>query len=362
MSEYSKSSAKRIAVLHTNLSGYMAACQRRLKDFYDVELMVFYWEATSDAPFSEEIYQHIDHPYTRSGRSAKEIESIICSFDPEAVLIAGWTDKGYLKVAREMKKRGVPVVSNLDRQWQGRWRQQIARVVAPWYLWSAIDVMWVPGERQWEFAKRLGYRGEYCWQGMYACDWEAFAGSAESQRSRDRAFLFAGRYAAEKGVDTLITAYRQYRNEVNDPWPLICAGAGEKVDLIQEEKGVKDKGFIQPDTLPDLFQQVSAFVLPSKKEPWGVVIQEAAASSLPLICSDACGATTHLLQNEYNGFRFEAGSVEGLAHCMMRMSQCAQAEREEMGSRSYELSKQFTPDRWAKTLMGGLKELRRNAS
>lgn len=357
MLDYNKK-IERIAILHTNLSGYMAACQRRLKELYDVELVVFHWKASSDAPFSEKIYQHIDHSYTREEKSVNEIEDIVLSFDPGAILIAGWTDRGYLQVAREVRKRGVPVVSNLDRQWQGRWKQQIARVIAPWYLWPAIDAMWVPGERQWEFAKRLGYTGKYCWHGMYACDWEAFAGSAESQRSRDRAFLFAGRYAAEKGVDTLIAAYRQYRNEVNDPWPLICAGAGEKVDLIQEEKGVKDKGFIQPDVLPDLFQQVSAFVLPSKKEPWGVVIQEAAASRLPLICSDACGATTHLLQNGYNGFRFESGSVEELTRCMMYMSQCTHAEREEMGNRSYGLSKQFTPDRWAETLMRGLAELR----
>jgi len=353
-----KKDINRVAILHTNLSGYMAACQKKLKDLYDVELMVFCWEASSDAPFSEEIYQHIDYSYIREEKSVGEIKNIVRSFDPGALLIAGWADRGYLQVAREMRKRGVPVVSNLDRQWQGRWKQQIARVIAPGYLWPAIDVLWVPGERQWEFAKRLGYSGKFCWHGMYACDWESFAEAEECHRSRERAFLFAGRYAPEKGVDTLIAAYRQYRHEVDDPWPLICAGAGEQVGLLQEEKGVRNKGFIQPDALPELFQQVSAFVLPSKKEPWGVVIQEAAASRLPLICSDACGATTHLLQNGYNGFRFESGSVEGLAHCLMRMSQCAQAEREEMGTRSYDLSKQFTPDRWAETLMRGLTELR----
>jgi len=323
--------------------------------------MVFYWSPSRAAPFNEEIYRHIDHPYAREEKSANEIESIVRDFDPGAILLAGWTDKGYLQVARKMKTQGVPVVSNLDRQWQGRWSQQIARMVAPWYLWSAIDVMWVPGERQWEFARRLGYTGQYCWHGMYACDWEAFSRTEEPQKSREKAFLYAGRYAPEKGVGTLLSAYRKYRDKVDDPWPLICAGTGEKANLIQDEEGVEDKGFVQPDVLPSLFRQVSAFVLPSRKEPWGVVVQEAAASRLPLICSDACGATTHLLQNGYNGFRFESGNVEELTHCLVRMSRRTQAEREEMGTRSYELSKQFTPDRWAKTLMRGIAELRQTA-
>lgn len=348
----------RIAVLHTNFSGYMAACQRRLKEVYDVELMVFYWPESGRAPFGEEIYRHIDYPYERDGKSEDEIRETVRGFDPDAVLMAGWTDSAYLRVARTMKKEGVPVVSNLDRQWQGRWKQYAARAVAPWYLWSAIDVMWVPGERQWEFAKRLGYAGKFCWQGMYACDWETFADAQNDHASRDRAFLFAGRYIPEKGMDTLVSAYRRYRGAVEDPWPIICAGAGEEEEMLQAEEGIVNKGFVQPSELPQLFSRVSAFVLPSRWEPWGVVVQEAAASRLPLICSDACGATTHLLQNGYNGFRFQSENVEELASSLSRMSQCTEGEREEMGQRSYELSKQFTPDRWAKTLMEGLTELR----
>lgn len=352
-------SIDRIAVLHTNFSGYMAACQRRLKEMYDVELMVFYWSGSGQTPFEEEIYRHIDYPYERDGKSENEIREAVRGFDPDAVLMAGWTDSVYLRVARTMKREGVPVVSNLDRQWQGRWKQYVARIAAPWYLWSAIDVMWVPGERQWEFARRLGYTGKFCWYGMYACDWNAFANGKDYQASREEAFLFAGRYVPEKGIDTLVSAYRRYRSVVNDPWPLICAGAGENEDLLQAEEGIVNEGFVQPSELPQLFHQVSAFVLPSRWEPWGVVVQEAAASRLPLICSDACGATTHLLQNGYNGFRFEADNVEELANNLVRISQCTQAERGKMGQRSYELSKQFTPDRWAKTLVKGLAELRR---
>lgn len=353
-----KREVDRIAVLHANLSGYMAACQRKLKEMYDVELMVFYWPESSQAPFGEEIYQHIDYPHDRDGKSESEIEETVRKFDPDAVLMAGWMDSGYLGVARTMKREGVPVVSNLDRQWQGRWKQHVARAAAPWYLWSAIDVMWVPGERQWEFARRLGYTGKFCWHGMYACDWDAFADAQDRQTPREEAFLFAGRYIPEKGIDTLVSAYREYRSTVENPWPLICAGAGEEEDLLQKEEGIVSKGFIQPSELPQLFRQVSAFVLPSRWEPWGVVVQEAAASRLPLVCSDACGATTHLLQNGYNGFRFQSDNVEELTNALTRMSRRTQSEREEMGRRSYELSKQFTPERWARTLMDGLAKLR----
>ena len=43
--------------------------------------------------------------------------------------------------------------------------------------------------------------------------------------------------------------------------------------------------------------ECGAFVLPSRKEPWGVVVQEAAAARMPVICSDSVGAGDHLVRH-----------------------------------------------------------------
>jgi glycosyltransferase involved in cell wall biosynthesis len=217
-------------------------------------------------------------------------------------------------------------------------------------------VLWVAGDRQAQFARKLGYSGAKLWHGLYCCDWGNFSYlPTEIDDSKEKSFLYVGRYnAQEKALDLLVNAYTQYRNKVQQPWKLTCAGAGEMKQLLAGQTGIVDMGFTQPDALPALMRVHGAFILPSRKEPWGVVLQEAAASSLPLICSDACGASVHLLQDGYNGFVFGSDDIAHLAQCMVKMTELNNKERSEMGRRSHELARQFTPQRWAATLIQGL--------
>ena len=96
------------------------------------------------------------------------------------------------------------------------------------------------------------------------------------------------------------------------------------------------------------------FVLPSRKEPWGVVVQEAAASRLPVICSEACGAGVHLVQDGYSGFIVGNENPNHLAEKMIQFHNLSQEQRRLMGIQSHEMSKQFTPQRWAETLIRGI--------
>jgi glycosyltransferase involved in cell wall biosynthesis len=125
--------------------------------------------------------------------------------------------------------------------------------------------------------------------------------------------------------------------------------------MLSSTDGVENRGFVQPEELPRLMENAGAFVLPSRFEPWGVVVQEAAAAGLPVLCSTASGAGVHLVRDEYNGFQVESGSVEHLAETMRRMSALPVEERVQMGDRSHELSKQYTPERWARTFVEGVK-------
>src|SRR5699024_540616 len=107
------------------------------------------------------------------------------------------------QVARHFKKQGVPVVAGCDTQWRGTWRQEVARRMARWYLHPSIDVLWVSGERQRQFANRLGFTGPRCWSGYYTCDWTRFAGT-KSPAERQQQFLYTGRYVEAKGLDVLV--------------------------------------------------------------------------------------------------------------------------------------------------------------
>jgi len=353
---------RRIGVLFSRLSGYMAACLKALKESHDVELLVYCWPTSTEAPFDAGHFNWIDQLYVKTGVTRAEIASNLASFTPDALFIVGWMDQDYLHVARTFKKKGIPVIAGSDTQWEGTVRQQVGRWVAPWYLHSAIDVLWVAGERQRQLARKLGFTGMKCWSGVYACDWDKFSSRQKSKNvGGDYApsFLYVGRYIQRKGLDVLLQAYKSYRASVAEPWLLTCVGQGELRFMLESQKGIVDRGFIQPDQLPVLMKEASAFILPSIKEPWGVVLQEAAAAGLPLICSDVCGAAVHLLQDGYNGFLFEVNNTQHLTQCMIQMSTMAPERLQRMGDLGHELSKQFTPQRWSDTLVEGISSLRK---
>jgi glycosyltransferase involved in cell wall biosynthesis len=345
----------RIVVLYARLSGYVAACLRALKDHTRAKLLIVRYPPADDAPFDDRHFAWVDHLYDRTAHSTDHLQDIVAEFGPDAVLMSGWFDRGYLSIARRLRRRGVPIIAGCDAQWTGSLRQQMIRLIAPWYLHSAIDALWVAGERQRQLARRLGYSGADCLEGCYSCDWPQFAAAFDPAADGPKSFLFVGRYIRRKGIDTLLAAYRRYRRWVDQPWSLICAGTGEEADLLEDAEGVSDRGFIQPDRLPDLMREGGTFILPSRIEPWGVVVQEAATAGLPLLCSTASGASVHLVREGYNGFTFEPGDAGHLARLMERVSRMDAAERAAMRRASHALSRQYTPERWAATFVRGVR-------
>ena len=386
----------RVLVLQRRLSGYFIASLARVFES-NVTAKVVAWPNQSDAPFDAEALSAIGEVANRDDLSDAELLAMALDFNPDAVLVAGWSDAGYVKVCKALKARGTLIISGCDTQWKGSLRQHIASVIAPWHVQTFIDIFWVSGERQRQLAAKLGYTGDRCWDGYYACDWSRFAavdrrldivdGSSDHESlsgcdasntdlsspcsdSRPancdlaspisnlrKSFAFVGRYAPVKGLDTLAEAYRLYAAKVESPWKLICAGKGEcREQLIAA--GAEDRGFLQPEALPAFLGEASAFILPSRFEPWGVVVQEAAATGLPVIVSDVCGAGVHLLRDRWNGRSFAAGDAAHLTECLLWMHWQSDAQLVELGRNSFELSKQYTPERWARTLIEGVEGLK----
>lgn len=365
----------KILVLHTRLSGYFISCLRELKATPNTDLLVFAWPGQKDAPFDESLVNELGTVYSRDNFDVEEILRMAGEFHPDVVLVSGWADKGYVQVCRDLKRRGIPVVSGCDTQWKGSLRQHVAGLVAQWHVHKFIDVLWVSGERQRQLAARLGFVGEHCWDGYYTCDWNLFSTHYEQKQvsvdvaqglrsneldtANSKSFLFIGRYAQEKGLDTLAEAYQIYKSETSEPWRLVCAGRGEFRQILIDA-GAEDRGFVQPDELPALMTEASVFVLPSRFEPWGVVLHEAGATGLPLIASDSCGAGVHLLRDRWNGRSFCNGDAKQLAECLSWFHEQSEERLQVLGQNSFQLSKQYTPESWVQTFFEGIRRFETN--
>jgi glycosyltransferase involved in cell wall biosynthesis len=302
------------------------------------------------APFDDALFAWIGENRFRHNGNPDSAELIrrLESFNPDVLYVASWNSPAYRGACVQFRGRAVRV-SAMDNQWRGTFKQRLGILTAPVHIRRLFDCIFVAGERQRNFAERLGFDSDSIWQGFCCPDFDAYHAVRLPETSpRPDSFLFAGRLVEDKGIRILADAYKQYRESCSSPpWPLNIAGHGSLEYLLREVPGIAVHGFVQPDKLPELFRTSGAFVLPSLFEPWGVVIQEAATAGMPLICSSECGATVHYLMDGYNGYVVETGNVKSLRQALQRMASAPPEELARMANASLALSEQITPRRWA---------------
>lgn len=345
----------KIVICWTRYSGYMAACWRELASQPGINLHVLFFsgaDPTGETSFEPKMpagvsYSQLDERLRTDGSS---IENMVLSEQPDVVILPGWSQPAYSRLAGAASLRDVRFVMAMDTPFRGELRQRMARL---WLrgLLRHIDRVVVPGERARAYALMLGIPADRIDLGTYAYDQQLFNDRLLIERNQriggwPRRFLFVGRYVPQKALDVLVAAYGQYRDRVADPWSLECCGKGPLSDLLVGIPGIRDHGFVQPEAQPALFAQHGVFVLPSRYEPWGVVVAEAMASGLPAICSSACNAAVSLLHPFWNGLEVPAGDAAALAHAMRWMHE-NEASLPEMGQAAAAIAKAYSASQWA---------------
>ncbi|MCR4329111.1 MAG: glycosyltransferase family 4 protein [Candidatus Roizmanbacteria bacterium] len=152
------------------------------------------------------------------------------------------------------------------------------------------------------------------------CDVKWFAKQSEKARREADAIrkkfsidtqyiiLCVGRLVKVKNLNTLIDAFSLLPTGLLEKTSLVFVGEGSDRHELEEKKevlklrNVKFLGHQEGTNLASLYGIANIFVLLSTFEPWGVVVNEAAACGLPLILSRDVGAADDLLEDGRNGF------------------------------------------------------------
>jgi glycosyltransferase involved in cell wall biosynthesis len=349
----------RIAILWQGMSGYMHAAFSKLVE-RGVEVRLLHRVEDEHAPYDPESVTTGLHATAWRGAPTPElVEHTLAELDPHAVIVSSWHIHAYRRAVRRRRGRTVRLVT-MDNQWWATPKQILGVATARWAIQPAYDAAFVAGDRAADFARRLGFRDERIIHGLYTGDQPRFAAVAGARDGAlpPPAFVFVGRLVDVKGIDVLAAGYRRYREMVSDPWPLLVAGTGPRADLLAGAPGVEQLGFLQPSDLPDLLARAGCLVLPSRFEPWAVVVHEAASAGLPVIATYVCGAVGRLVLDGYNGVVISPGDSEALAQGLARVSQAPEAARRAMGEASRSLAAQFSPDRWADLVVTRVAALR----
>lgn len=341
---------KSVTILWTHWSGYMDACVRALVEKFDCNVRIVYYQRDAEAPFDESaFFQYACSTHPWDGKSGDPLNDVFLPTD--ILLVCSWHIERYRELAKKWRGRSTRVLC-MDNQWRFTAKQVLGCLTAPLYIQPIYDKAFVPGARQARFARRLGFKSSDIVEGHCSCDFDLFEAvhRARSKTLPAKTFLFVGRLVPEKGVDVLIEAWKEYIKGEQTPWRLDVVGTGPMTEALRDVPRCYRIGFVQPHELPDSFRTAGVFVLPSRFEPWGLVLHEAAAAGLPIICSSECGASDEFVKTSENGFLVKAGSVAELQAAFRKMAALTDLERQSMGERSFELAGGRTPLTWAKSV------------
>lgn len=344
---------KKIVFLYTELATYFLACIEKLLQHPNVEAHIVYWPVNKEAPFNFSFSEN-SKIYNRSDfHSPEKLLELINNIQPSTIYCSGWIDKTYLKICKEYKKK-IPVIVGFDNQWKGSLKQYFAVLISPFKISNHFTHCWVPGELQYEYALRLGFKKENILTGLYSCDYNFFhnqylANKKSKQNQFPKRFIYVGRYVKHKGIKNLWQAFIEFQNEKANDWELWCLGTGD-IEPIDHPK-IKHFGFVQPNDLIQHIKETGVFVLPSHFEPWGVVVHEFAAAGFPIVCSDAVGAKTAFVEHNVNGYIYKAGDISELKNQLRKIMELRDEKLFQMAEKSIEKAKQITPEIWSEKLI-----------
>lgn len=150
-----------------------------------------------------------------------------------------------------------------------------------------------------------------------------------------KVILYLGQVIERKGIRNLIEAFAKIKNGDRDV-SLLIVGSGEQLpelkDLVKRRE-IHDVFFhpaVKNSETPRFYALADVFVLPSKEEVWGLVLNEAMASRLPVITTSKVGAAPDLIEDGKNGFVVEP---ENPAHLSKAINDALRRSKE-MGSYS----------------------------
>jgi len=338
----------------TEPSGYLAACLNELARRPGLKVTLIHWAPSAIAPFDLSLFRDVTpRVLTETERNDPAlVRDVVADSKPDVVVFAGWAHRPYVSLLDEPRLRDARFVMTADTALRFTWRQRLAPLRIGRLL-KRVDAVNVPGDRGYQVMRSWGVPGRKIARLLYAIDYEGFRSAGEPRFAAEwpKRFLFVGRYVPAKAIDVLVEAYRAYRRSVDDPWPLTTCGSGPLESILAGIEGIENRGFLQPADLGREFRGAGVFILPSRVEPWGQVIVEAAASGLPVICSQDCGAGVELVRDYHTGFIIPTDDVEAGRRAMVRMHH-AHAELATMGREIRHAAAAYSAGRWADNQIG----------
>jgi len=285
---------------------------------------------------------------------------------PDALGLVGYVRPETVAGAQWARRSGRPVILMSESQAIDRphawWKELVKKRRV-----ARFDAALVGGPSHCDYLVELGMPAERIALGYNAVDNAFFAEQTRKARTSSDVpaglpaapyFLSVCRFAPEKNLIRLIESFSRYQQQTAhaQPWDLVLIGDGPQAKEVAAAieaggcpQAIHRPGFLQADQLPGWYAHASAFVLASVSEPWGLVVNEAAAAELPLLVSSRAGCAATLVPDSplATGARFDPLEVDDMTAKLCWMAGLPDDERRALGQRAAEIVGDWGPARFA---------------
>lgn len=353
----SASSSTDIAIISNEPTPYRLHVLRRLsRELQGVKLHSLFTHATQQlsVPWRVELTHDINpvtfdnialrpgHPIARTGRMFKRVTRYLVDHNVRLVILHGYNDLFRARLIRWAFHRNLPLLVSGDsnihseadlppdkRTLKARYLQWVGRHVAGFmpmgscgqaffehYAGTGVPMFLFPYEPDYQALRSV--------DSAAVAEFRARHGLLASHRH----LLYCGRLVDVKRVDVLIDGFSRIATD-RPQWHLVIVGDGPLCDELRQRVPIdlRDRvhwlGFQQFNEVCMCYRACDVLVLPSRFEPWALVINEAVASGLAIVTTNVVGAAAELVRDGVNGCIIKPGSVGAMVGGLMRATEDA---------------------------------------
>ncbi|MBO9467534.1 glycosyltransferase [Tropicibacter sp. R15_0] len=299
-----------------------------------------------------------------SGEFMTRVAAVLDRLKPDAIAVPGWASAESFAALTWARKTNTPVIVMAESQQDDVGRSS-AKEALKSHIVKQFDAALAGGFSTRDYLVQLGMPHDRIGLGYNAVDNDHFARGAEEARLNaadlrqehglpERYFLSSGRFIGKKNFPLLVQAYAKARQELGDTLPdLVILGDGDERQAIEDAIATADlaahvhlPGYKGYDLLPIMYGLSQGFVHVATREQWGLVINEAMASKVPVIVSDRCGATRTLLKQGKGGYVVDPFNADDIAKALADLASQTPEDWAAMAQDAFDTVADWGPDRF----------------
>lgn len=381
----------KIAIISSHPIQYFTPLYKKISQNSNIELMVYYCSTQglytyNDSGFGQDIkwdtplLDGYQYQFLKNYRKKENYESMFSfvnlsiidelrSNKYDAIWINGHNIATNIIAIIAAKIFGIKVLmrSETHLMLQRSWFKRLFRKAVISFLYKLVDGFLAIGTKNKEFYLSLGINPSKVFMTPYSVDNDRFTVkfSREGEKYNEirnalslpvgkTVILYLSKLTSRKRPMDLLVAYERLRKTQNNIALVFVGSGAEEFRLrnyveIQEIKDVYFCGFQNQTDLPKYFAASDIFVLPSEQEPWGLVVNEAMASALPIIISSDVGSAFDLVVPNCNGYHYNPRDIDQLVNYLQKLVNDKDL-RTTMGQKSLSLINEWSYEQCVKGL------------